>query len=184
MGGSLFPGALGAMLIEVLPFMRGVASDIRDALGDDSPSVVPTVMVAYTLSSFLIGIVFLLTGALGLGRWISYFPQPVLTGAIGGIGVSLFVLGLELTLPSSQALTLSNAGAVLFSDGHVGLLMASLLPIAFLCFSVRSGFLSRITWGAVEHPWYVPLASRSAFGPAVWRFSLTLSTSGTFHYSS
>ncbi|KAK7733904.1 hypothetical protein SLS53_008054 [Cytospora paraplurivora] len=157
MGGSLFPGALGAMLIEVLPFMRGVASDIRDALGDDSPSVVPTVMFAYALSSFLIGIVFLLTGALGLGRWISYFPQPVLTGAIGGIGVSLFILGLELTLPSSQTLTLSNAGAVLFSDGHVGLLMASLLPIVFLCFSVRSSFLSRITWGAVEHPWYVPI---------------------------
>lgn len=71
LGGSLFPGALGAMLIEVLPFMRGVASDIRNALGDDNPAVVPTVMVAYSLSSFLIGIVFLVLGALGLGRFVS-----------------------------------------------------------------------------------------------------------------
>ena len=71
LGGSLFPGALGAMLIEVLPFMRDVASDIRDALGDDNPAVVPTVMVAYSLSSFLIGIIFLVLGALGLGRFVS-----------------------------------------------------------------------------------------------------------------
>lgn len=71
LGGSLFPGALGAMLIEVLPFMRGVASDIRNALGDDSPSVVPTVMVAYALSSFLIGIIFIIIGGLGLGRLVS-----------------------------------------------------------------------------------------------------------------
>jgi MFS superfamily sulfate permease-like transporter len=71
LGGSLFPGALGAMLIEVLPFMRGVATDIRDALGDDNPAVVPTVMVAYAMSSFLIGIVFLALGTLGLGRFVS-----------------------------------------------------------------------------------------------------------------
>lgn len=75
-GGSLFPGALGAMLIEVLPFMRGVASDIRNALGDDNPAVVPTVMVAYAMSSFLIGIVFLVLGALGLGRFVSDPPRP------------------------------------------------------------------------------------------------------------
>lgn len=70
-GGSLFPGALGAMLIEVLPLMRAVASDIRNALGDDNPAVVPTVMVAYSLSSFIIGIIFLGLGALGVGRLVS-----------------------------------------------------------------------------------------------------------------
>ncbi|CAJ2510304.1 Uu.00g050070.m01.CDS01 [Anthostomella pinea] len=157
LGGSLFPGALGAMLIEVLPFMRGVASDIRNALGDDNPAVVPTVMVAYAMSSFLIGIVFLLLGALGFGRLISYFPQTVLTGAIGGIGVSLFILGLELPLPSDQHLSLSNAGTVLFSKQHVPLLLASLLPIFFMCYSVRSETLNKLTRGAVQHPYYVPL---------------------------
>ncbi|KAJ7939422.1 hypothetical protein B0H13DRAFT_2300691 [Mycena leptocephala] len=29
MGGSRFPGPLGAMLIEILPFLRGIGSDIR-----------------------------------------------------------------------------------------------------------------------------------------------------------
>ncbi|KAI0192416.1 sulfate transporter family-domain-containing protein [Astrocystis sublimbata] len=157
LGGSLFPGALSAMLIEVLPFMRGVASDIRNALGDDNPSVVPTVMVAYALSSFLIGIVFLILGALGAGRVISYFPQTVLTGAIGGIGVSLFILGLELPLPSDESLTLRNAGSLLFSKDHAPLLVASLLPIVFMCYSVRSETLNKLTRGAVQHPYYVPL---------------------------
>lgn len=88
---------------------------------------------------------------------ISYFPQTVLTGAIGGIGVSLFILGLELPLPSDHSLTLSNAGSVLFSRQHVPVLLASLLPIAFMCFSVRSKTLNKLTRGGVQHPYYVPL---------------------------
>jgi len=67
LGGSRFPGALGAMLIEILPFLRGVASDIRDALGADNPALVPTVMAAYALTSFLTGFIFILLGALKLG---------------------------------------------------------------------------------------------------------------------
>lgn len=92
-----------------------------------------------------------------LRRQISYFPQTVLTGAIGGIGVSLFILGLELPLPTGHALTLSNAGSVLFSQEHIPLLMASLLPIVFMCVSVRSEALNKLTRGAVQHPYYVPL---------------------------
>lgn len=73
--GSRFPGALGAMLIEILPFLRGVGSDLRRTLGDDNPKLVPTVMVAYTLTSFLIGAVFLALGTLKAGRIVcSIFP--------------------------------------------------------------------------------------------------------------
>jgi MFS superfamily sulfate permease-like transporter len=90
---------------------------------------------------------------------IAYFPQTVLTGAIGGIGVSLFILGLELPLPGGDghSLTLSNAGSVLFSEDHVPLLLASLLPIVLMCFSIRSEMLNKWTRGAVQHPYYVPL---------------------------
>jgi len=70
LGGSLFPGALGAMLIEILPFLRGIGSDIQRALGDDSPALVPTVMVAYALTSFLIGILFIGLGAFKAGRLV------------------------------------------------------------------------------------------------------------------
>lgn len=37
------------------------------------------------------------------------------------------------------------------------LLVASLLPIIFMCFSIRSDTLNRLTRGAVQHPYYVPL---------------------------
>lgn len=67
LGGSRFPGALGAMLIEILPFLRGVGSDIRTALGADNPALVPTVMAAYALTSFLTGFVFIMLGILRLG---------------------------------------------------------------------------------------------------------------------
>lgn len=67
LGGSLIPGALGAMLIEILPFLRGIGSDIQQALGDDSPALIPTVMVAYALTSFLVGVVFVALGALKAG---------------------------------------------------------------------------------------------------------------------
>ncbi|KAF9230934.1 hypothetical protein BU15DRAFT_83006 [Melanogaster broomeanus] len=54
-GGSLFPGALGSMLIEVLPFLRGIATSIQQRLGDDNPNLLPTVVAAYTLTSFITG---------------------------------------------------------------------------------------------------------------------------------
>lgn len=67
MGGSLFPGALGAMLIEILPFLRGIGSDLQRALGDDSPALIPTVMFAYALTSFLIGVMFIALGVFKAG---------------------------------------------------------------------------------------------------------------------
>jgi len=67
LGGSLIPGALGAMLIEILPFLRGIGSDIQHVLGDDSPALVPTVMVAYALTSFLVGFSFVALGVFKAG---------------------------------------------------------------------------------------------------------------------
>ena len=74
LGGSRFPGGLGAMLIEILPFLRGIASDIQRVLGDDNPALVPTVMVAYALTSFLIGVTFLALGLSRAGRLVSSPP--------------------------------------------------------------------------------------------------------------
>ncbi|PBK77738.1 hypothetical protein ARMSODRAFT_6448 [Armillaria solidipes] len=157
LGGSRFPGALGAMLIEILPFLRGIGSDIRDVLGPDNPSLVPTVFAAYAMSSFLIGFAFIILGLLKLGNLVAYFPQTVLTGAIGAIGLSLFILGLGLMLPpSSSALTLSSAGSVLFNSSHLPLLVASFFPALILSVSTRSQLINRWTRGMVQNAYYVP----------------------------
>ncbi|KAK0197494.1 hypothetical protein F5146DRAFT_1130353 [Armillaria mellea] len=152
LGGSRFPGALGAMLIEILPFLRGIGSDIRDVLGPDNPSLVPTVFAAYAMSSFLIGLAFIILGLLKLGNLVAYFPQTVLTGAIGAIGLSLFILGLGLMLPpSSPVLTLSSAGSILFNSSHLPHLVASFFPALILSVSTRSQLINRWTRGTVQN---------------------------------
>ncbi|KAJ7277636.1 hypothetical protein C8J57DRAFT_1713361 [Mycena rebaudengoi] len=157
-GGSRFPGALGAMLIEILPFLRGIGSDIRGALGDSHPGLIPTVMAAYTLTSFLTGAAFIVLGLLKLGTLVAYFPQTVLTGAIGAIGVSLFILGLALPYPpDSPALSLSNAGSMLFDRSHLALLAASFLPAFILSVSLRSRHIDGWTRGLVSNAYYVPV---------------------------
>ena len=73
LGGSRFPGALGSMLIEILPFLRGIASKIQERLGDEHPSLVPTVFAAYALTSFLVGVVCTILGLFRCGRLVK--PQ-------------------------------------------------------------------------------------------------------------
>ena len=70
-GGSLFPGALGSMLIEVLPFLRSIAKTIQDQLGDGHASLIPTVFAAYALTSFLVGAVFVCLAIFRCGRLVS-----------------------------------------------------------------------------------------------------------------
>lgn len=84
LGGSRLPGVLGSMLVEVLPFLRAAALEIQRKLGGDHPSVLPTTMAAYALTSLLLGAVFAVLGLLRCGRLVAYFPQSVLIGVIGG----------------------------------------------------------------------------------------------------
>ncbi|KAI5295216.1 hypothetical protein KEM52_002013 [Ascosphaera acerosa] len=157
LGGSGFPGALGGMLVEVLPFLRALASDIMGELGRDSPKLVPTVVAAYALTSFLIGACFLGLGMLRLGWTVDYIPTTVLHGTIGALGLSLFILGFELTVPSSAPeLTLKSANDVLFSKDHFGLVLAVVLPTLVLCVTLRWSFCARVTRGWTEHAMYVP----------------------------
>ncbi|KAJ7681992.1 sulfate transporter family-domain-containing protein [Mycena polygramma] len=158
LGGSGFPGALGAMLMEILPFLRGVANDIRSALGDDHPGLIPTVMAAYALTSFLTGLAFIILGLLRLGTLVAYFPQTVLTGAIGAIGVSLFVLGLGLPFPPSETpLSLGNVRSTLFDQSHLGILAASFFPAFVLSVTLRSQAIAKWTRGLIRSAYYIPV---------------------------
>ncbi|KAJ7318677.1 sulfate transporter family-domain-containing protein [Mycena albidolilacea] len=159
LGGSRFPGAMGTMLIEILPFLRGIANDIRIVLGDDHPGLVPTVMAAYALTSFLTGTVFFILGIVKLGNLVAYFPQTVLTGAIGALGVSLFVLGLGLPFPSSATPpSLSNVRSTLFDKCHLGLLAASFFPAFILSVSLRSRYIELWTRRVIRSAYYIPIS--------------------------
>lgn len=73
---------------------------------------------------------------------------------IGAVGVSLFLLGLEITLPSTMPhLSLS----ALFESSHLPMLAASLGSAIFLSSSTRFAFSPGIIKDMTERPLYVPV---------------------------
>lgn len=69
------------MLIEVLPFLRGISGDLQTTLGPDSAQLVPTVLAAYAMTSVVIGAGFIVLGLFRLG-WIVYRGRPEVNGCV------------------------------------------------------------------------------------------------------
>ncbi|UZJ54387.1 hypothetical protein CBS101457_003707 [Exobasidium rhododendri] len=98
LGGSIFKGGNGSMMIEVVPFYHILVTIIIDVLGDEDPAaVVSTTITAFALSSIFAGIVFLALGYFRLGVLVGFFPRHILVGCIGGVGVFLIETGLEVS---------------------------------------------------------------------------------------
>lgn len=92
-GGSAFKGAVGSMMIEVMPFLQIICGIIEQEMeGSESVAVLATIMCAYAMSCVLTGLVFLILGVLKLGNFIQFFPRHILMGCIGGIGLFLLVI--------------------------------------------------------------------------------------------
>lgn len=97
-GGSIFKGAIGSEMIEIVPFMHKMAFTVLNKVGEDNPkSVIATTILSFAVSSVLTGIVFFLMGACRLGSLIGFFPRHILIGCIGGVGFFLVVTGLEVS---------------------------------------------------------------------------------------
>lgn len=65
--------------------------------------------------------------------------------------------GLAVTLPaSSPTLNFTTARAVLFNNGHLPLLLSSVLPAMFLSLSIRIGPNIKVTRAVSRHPLYIP----------------------------
>lgn len=68
LGGSMFAGANGSMMIEVVPFFHILAQGIVDVVGeDDVHGIIATTMVAFAFSSIITGKARLMNGRLWLG---------------------------------------------------------------------------------------------------------------------
>ncbi|KAI8911753.1 sulfate transporter family-domain-containing protein [Gorgonomyces haynaldii] len=97
-GGSGFSGAVGSMMIEVIPFLHLMVEQIEHTMqGASDAAIMSTVMTAYAMSTVLTGITFLLLGIFKLGTIIQFFPRHVLVGCIGGIGLFLIFTAIEVT---------------------------------------------------------------------------------------
>lgn len=96
--GSIFKGAIGSELIEVVPFFHSMARTITDLVGrDHGDAVIATTITSYALSSMLTGLVFFLMGQFKLGSLVGFIPRHILIGCIGGVGWFLIATGFEVS---------------------------------------------------------------------------------------
>jgi SulP family sulfate permease len=98
LGLSIFRGGVGSEMIEVVPFFHRMAYSIMERMeGASADSVIATTIVAYCLSSIITGMIFLALGTFKLGNLVSFFPQHILIGCIGGVGFFLVMTGIEVS---------------------------------------------------------------------------------------
>jgi sulfate permease, SulP family len=96
--GSIFRGAVGSEMIEVVPFFHKMTYLIIGKMGTDDPVALrATVITSYAMSSIMTGAVFFGLGACKLGTLVNFFPHSILMGCIGGVGIFLFVTGIEVS---------------------------------------------------------------------------------------
>ncbi|QUC18398.1 uncharacterized protein UV8b_02639 [Ustilaginoidea virens] len=96
--GSIFRGAVGSELIEVVPFFHNMAQKITDNVGqDNADAVIATTITAYAFSSIITGLVFYLMGKFKFGYMVGFIPRHILIGCIGGVGWFLVATGFEVS---------------------------------------------------------------------------------------
>lgn len=155
LGGSNFSQAQGAMLIEVLPFMQTMASKLSSLIKDDREALLATVVTSYVLSSLILGTLLLALGFFEVDRWIAYFPDTVLVGALGAIGLSLFLSGFEVTQRSSFEWTLEYF-RTLFTTAAMPVTVAALI----LAFVLSSGVRVKKRSGTTRPHWKTAFVRR------------------------
>eukprot|EP00536_Pseudo-nitzschia_multiseries_P004862 jgi/Psemu1/238019/estExt_Genewise1.C_850070 len=94
---SGFKNAIGLQMVENIGFTKELAAIAISHQGYGLEAL-STVMVMFAMASVLVGLVFFLLGKFQLGKVVYFFPQHVLIGLIGGIGILLCKTGLENTL--------------------------------------------------------------------------------------
>ncbi|KAK5116002.1 hypothetical protein LTR62_000458 [Meristemomyces frigidus] len=146
--GSIFRGGVGSEMIEVVPFFHKMTYMIMSRMGTENHDALrATVITSYAMSSIITGLVFFGLGAVKLGTLVNFFPHSILTGCIGGVGIFLFLTGIEVSarLPGNFEFTLVVFHQ-LFNAKSVALWLPP-LALAVLLLLIRK-------WR--DPPWLVP----------------------------
>lgn len=146
--GSIFRGGVGSEMIEVVPFFHKMTYTIMNQMGSENPAAVrATVITSYAMSSILTGVVFFVLGSARLGTLVNFFPHSILTGCIGGVGIFLFITGIEVSARIDGNLTLSlDTLRSLFAADTVALWIPPLV-LAILLLTIKHFH---------DRPWLVP----------------------------
>lgn len=83
----------------MVPFFHKMTYLIMETMGTDNPDALrATVITSYAMSSILTGIIFFILGSARLGTLVNFFPHSILVGCIGGVGIFLFLTGVEVSV--------------------------------------------------------------------------------------
>ena len=115
--GSKFNNPVGCQMVENVPFLHALCHVAiqRQGYGMEALS---TVFFLFGLSSVVVGWTFYLLGKYELGKIVYFFPNHVLVGCIGGIGVFILITAVEVT--NNATFEFSEKGwASLLEDFHL-----------------------------------------------------------------
>lgn len=93
---SVFPTAQGSMMVENIPFMHALAKIIIQSNGMGLSSF-STLLIAFGISTSIIGFSFLMLSFFKCGNMMYLFPRQLIVGCIGGIGIFLIITSLEVS---------------------------------------------------------------------------------------
>ena len=117
-------------------------------MGTTNPEALrATVITSYAMSSIMTGIVFFALGSARLGTLVNFFPHSILTGCIGGVGIFLFITGIEVSagLDGNLEFTAAVFQKLLAPDTVVLWILP--LVLAILLLTIKHFF---------DRPWLVP----------------------------
>lgn len=164
--GSIFRGGVGSEMvnicanrllchpanhlqqIEVVPFFHKMTYMIMNRMTADNPDALrATVITSYSMSSILTGIVFFALGSAKLGTLVNFFPHSILTGCIGGVGIFLFVTGIEVSARLDGNLEFTGAVLHKLFSGDTIVLWLPPLVLAVTLLVIKHYY---------DRPWLVP----------------------------
>ncbi|KXN68546.1 hypothetical protein CONCODRAFT_26477, partial [Conidiobolus coronatus NRRL 28638] len=145
-GASKFAFGNGGFMVEVIPFVHILCQLVINDVGEDSEQLLPTVMVAFALSTILTGVVFLLLGWFKLGSIMEFFPRHILIGCIGGLGVFLFQTGFKATTDINPEWSWESV-ALYFQPDIIPLWTSSFLLCGIVILTIHY----------IKHPLIVPM---------------------------
>ena len=93
---SKFSNPIALQMVENVPFMHALAKIVikHQGYGKDALS---TLFFLFGFSSVIVGLTFYALGWLKQGKIVYFFPNHVLVGCIGGIGVFIVITAMEVT---------------------------------------------------------------------------------------
>lgn len=133
---SKFDAAISFQMIENLPFFHTLATIAIANQGYGMQSL-STLFFLFGFSTVMVGLVFYLLGRLDLGRVVYFFPNHVLVGCIGGIGVFILISSIEVTNNDSFSWDLNGFNSLIDNFHLIGVVLLFELTLRILTWKLK-----------------------------------------------